>query len=88
MRIKKVFYIALFVLLGVLLNLVMHVALEYPFLMLLVNNPAYYEATWIWQNWTLVHRVVNVALWIIGVGGGYWVGQYYWRLVYESKEAS
>lgn len=83
MQLKKYVYIGLFILLGALLNLLLHVALEYPFLILLANNPAYYEATWIWQHWTTVHRVVNVSLWTIGIVGGYLAGRHFWEVVYS-----
>ena len=82
---KKVIYVGLFVLLGLLVSTLLHVAIEYPLLTMITGDFEYWQDTFLWQNWEVLHRYVGGAIWIVGLVLGYLLGQRYWRIIYVDK---
>ena len=60
----------------------MHILLEIAVLGFLTNNLVQFGESYVWQNWSLVHMVAGIALWVIGLVGGVWGGFRYWRILY------
>lgn len=75
----KICYIAGFVLLGVLLNFVVHVALEYPTLHIITSDIERYGDSFVWQNWQQIHAIGTGMLLSIGVLSGLVSGFYFWN---------
>lgn len=80
---KRYIYIVLFVLLGLLVSTLVHVAIEWPLLQLVINDYEQYGQSYWWRNWELLHGTGGVVIWLLGIGVGYWCGVRYWRVLYE-----
>ena len=82
---KRIVYIAAFVLLGLLLSTLLHAAIEMPTLWLITGNIEKYGQSWVWQNWQLVHGVGSAILWLLGATLGFLLGRRYWHILYIEK---
>ncbi|OGZ35026.1 MAG: hypothetical protein A2V60_01255 [Candidatus Portnoybacteria bacterium RIFCSPHIGHO2_01_FULL_39_19] len=79
---KKAIYVALFTFLGVLLQFLLHAAIEIPYLGLLNRNFEKYGFGLTWPELLTIHVVLTVVLIIAGVLFGFFAGKYYWRKIY------
>lgn len=79
---KRTVYIALFTLLGVLAQFLIHGILEVAYIILLVKNFDVFSLGLSWHTWVMIHDVVAVMLLAAGVGVGLWQGFYWWRRIY------
>jgi hypothetical protein len=82
---KKVFYIGMFMILGVLLSTLVHVALEFPALASISRNLSEGGESWLWNHWWLFHDIGGMVLLIVGLVLGFLAGKKYWRIVYVKK---
>lgn len=61
--------------LGLLVSFILHFVIEYPLLVLVINNYDYYAPTYLWQNWETLHSIGTIALLllgiVVGIVGGY-----------------
>jgi len=85
---KKILYVGLFTFLGLLLAAVAHAVIEAPTLWFITGDLEQYSDSFVWQNWTLLHRYAGGLLWMLGAGGGFWAGLHYWKVLYGKQETS
>lgn len=62
------------IVLGVLVSFILHAAIEYPLLMLIINNYDYYANSYLWQNWETLHAIGTATLLLLGIVIGIWGG--------------
>ena len=79
---KKIVYILLFTLLGVLLQFFIHALLEIWYIRLLTSDFQTYGLGLSWTNWFLIHHIATVILLLVGVILGLWQGMYWWKRIY------
>ncbi len=72
---KKELYIFLSVILGFLVSVIIHAAIEIPVLMLFIDDFEKYGMGLDWSFWFAVHHILSVFLAVAGIGGGYLLGR-------------
>ena len=82
---KKQIYVFFTIVLGVLLTTIIHAVLEMGYIALYVKEPVKYGLGLTWQGILWVHYVYTAALLIVGIVGGYYLGQRWWRIIYVEK---
>ncbi len=82
---KRYFYIAAFMFLGLLVSMLVHAGIEIPTLMLITRNPDTIVVNYIWQNWWLFHGVGGKALSLAFVIFGFILGRKFWQVLYVEK---
>jgi len=82
---KRLIYITACVVLGVLLQFLIHAGLEIWYIGLLVSDFPKYGFGFSWNSWLIVHEVGSVVLLIAGFLFGYWQGTHWWRRIYEQR---
>lgn len=80
---KKIFYISLFALLGVLAQFIAHGLLEIWYIGLLLEDFSRYGFGFSWDAWVMIHNVGTVLLFATGVGAGFRRGKFLWKKMYE-----
>ena len=83
--IKKYVYIGAFGFLGYLVSLLVHAGIEIPALGWIMGEAGEYGNNWVWQNWEMLHRGASIAITLLGVGGGLYLGQRFWQILYVEK---
>jgi heme/copper-type cytochrome/quinol oxidase subunit 1 len=79
---KKTIYIILFTFLGVLLQFLVHAAIEIPYLGLLNHNFEKYGFGLTWSQLLTIHAVLTIILILIGALFGFFAGKFCWRKIY------
>lgn len=79
---KKVVYIALFTVLGVLVSFLLHGILELIIIDLLLTDFSRYNLGLSWPQWFSIHRWGTWLLLILGIGIGFWQGKHWWRILH------
>ncbi len=82
MRSKHIIYISLFVLLGILLQLVAHAVLEIWYIDLLLSDFQRYGFGLTWEAWVQIHSVLSFVFLVFGMLFGYQQGKHWWRKIY------
>ena len=82
---KKKIYIVFFIVLGVLLQLLLHAAIEIWYIGLLLRDFSKYSLGLSWNQWFLIHHLGAVILFITVILFGFWQGKFWWRKIYERK---
>lgn len=82
---KRQIYIALFVLLGILLQFLLHALLEMGMISLLLGDFDRYSLGLSWRQWYQVHGVASIVLLVAGAWFGYRQGMYWWRVIYVEQ---
>ena len=82
---KKYFYIAAFVLLGLLLSQLIHAAIEIPVISLMSEQLTETGESWLADYWWLLHDIGAIVLWLAGLAFGFAMGKKYWRILYVEK---
>ena len=82
---KKQIYIFLAMVLGVLLTTILHGVVEVFYIGLLMENFDKYNLGLSWDAIYIVHYVFTIVLAVLGIIGGYFLGQRWWRIVYIEK---
>jgi hypothetical protein len=85
---KKVAYVGLFTLLGVLVSFLIHGVLEIAIVHLLITDFSTYNLGLSWAQWFAVHRWGSWLLLAVGIGVGFWQGVYWRRVLYEDDGIS
>jgi hypothetical protein len=83
---KKKIYITTFVFLGTLLQFLIHALIEIWYIGLLTSGFQKYSLGFSWAQWFIIHHIGSVILLILGIGFGFWAGNFFWRKIYESKQ--
>ena len=82
---KRKLYIFCTILLGGLLQFLMHAGLEIWYLGLLEQNFAAYSMGFSWQQLLYIHHVLAVVLFFLGIAFGYKLGVVWWNIVYVQR---
>lgn len=80
-KLKKTIYLFATIILGLLLSIIAHAVIEINYLQRIIENR---EAAIFYGGCALSPWLRN-ALWILGVVGGYFLGQFWWRKVYVER---
>lgn len=83
---KRIIYIISFVVLGVLLQFLLHAGIEIWYINLLLKDFPRYSLGLSWSDWYLIHHTATIILLIIGVLFGFWCGKFFWKKIYEGKK--
>ena len=81
---KKYIYIVLFVLLGILLQFLVHSGVEMLYIHLLRTNFETWSFGLSWADWWRVHNIATVILLLVGIAAGYCAGKHFWKKIYGS----
>jgi hypothetical protein len=79
---KRVIYITAFIILGVLLQFLIHGFVETWYVNLLVRDYATYSLGLSWDDWYLVHDIAVIILALAGLIFGFLQGRYWWKKIY------
>jgi len=79
---KRALYIGLFVLLGLLVQFLLHAVVEIFYIKLLLSDFETYGLGLSFNTWFAIHHILTVALLIMGVAVGYQQGRYWWKRLY------
>ena len=74
---KRILYIGLFVVLGVVLQFVVHALVEMGAIYLLVTDFERYHLGLSWHTWEWVHHIGSIILLVGGALLGYYQGRYW-----------
>lgn len=81
---KRKIYVGLFILLGLLLQFIVHSAIEVAYISLLIKNFDVYGFGLSWNAWFLIHHLFSTLLIIGGLLFGWQQGEYWYQRVYGS----
>ena len=84
--VKRFIYVSGFTLLGLLVSIIVHVALELPLLRLVSSDPMAFADAWWWQRWDILRTLGSWLLLSAGAVWGYGAGRRYWKLIYIQKK--
>ena len=79
---KRVVYIALFTLLGILLQFLAHALVEIWYIGLLLKDFNKYGFGFSWDFWLWVHHIGSLIFFITGALFGCLQGKYWWKKIY------
>ncbi len=82
---KRVFYIAAFAFLGVLLATLVHAGLEIPLLAVMEYQLEMTGRSFLLDHWGLIHGIGGKILWLCGAVMGSIAGVKFWRILYVEK---
>lgn len=82
---KRSFYIMCTVVLGVLLQFLVHAFLEIWYLGLLEGDFGTYSLGFSWEQLIYIHHMLSGVLLIAGSVGGYKLGGIWWNIVYVQR---
>ena len=85
---KKIFYIASFTFLGILLQFLIHGIVEIWYINLLTKDFSKYSLGFSWDQWFLIHHIATVILLVAGILFGFWQGKYWWKRLYENSSSN
>lgn len=83
---KRVFYIVLFTLLGILLQFLLHAAFEMWYIGLLLADFETYSLGFSWEGLLVIHHVGTIVLLVVGAVLGSWQGLFWWERIYNRKK--
>lgn len=86
LKTKRCFYLSLFILLGLILQGLIHAGLEIWYLNLLMDNFDSYGLGLSWRTWVLIHHAVTILLLLLGIGFGWWQGKFWWKRIYQKNK--
>lgn len=82
---KKYFYIAAFMFLGLLVSMLVHAAIEIPTLAIITADPDAMADNFVWRNWWLFHGIGGRVLSVAFVVLGFFLGRRFWQILYVEK---
>lgn len=82
---KRIIYISLFTVLGIILSFLIHAAIEIPILWLFIKDFDQYGLGLSWQSWYLIHYIGSIVLLFIGIIFGYFQGKHWWKVIYIER---
>lgn len=84
--VKRYVYIALFLVLGVLVQFMLHALIEIWYIGLLVSNFGRYGLGFTWHEWVMAHHIGSDILLVAGIIVGIQQGRYWWQRIYTVKD--
>jgi hypothetical protein len=86
-KIKKIFYIILTIFLGLLLSFIVHALAEVIYLNYAFKNELEIQASYfLGVGWCALPIWVQYTFPVLGIAGGYFLGIYWWDLVYVKRK--
>lgn len=86
-KMKKGIYISLTIFLGLLLSFILHALAEVFYLNYAFANNLKIEASYfLGVGWCALPIWVQYTFPVLGIAGGYFLGKYWWNLVYVKKK--
>lgn len=85
MNTKKIVYVSLFTLLGLLAQFFVHAVIEILYIYLLLNYYSIFSFGFSLNAWATIHIIFGVVLLIGGFMFGFWQGTFWWKRIYGSK---
>jgi hypothetical protein len=86
-KIKKIFYIILTIFLGLLLSFIVHALAEVIYLNYAFKNELEIQASYfLGVGWCALPILVQYTFPVLGIAGGYFLGIYWWDLVYIKRK--
>lgn len=82
---KKVIYVFLFTLFGVLLQFFIHAVVEITYINLLLTNFEVFGLGLSFATWFTIHNVFAVVLLVSGLFLGFKQGLYWWKRIYVKE---
>jgi len=82
---KRLFYIASFILLGILLQFLAHALIEMWYIGLLLSDFQRYGFGFTWDAWVMIHNILTVVFLLAGAWIGYKEGVCWWQKIYEEN---
>lgn len=83
---KRIIYVVLFTLLGIMVSFLIHAGIEIPVIFLLLKDFDRYSLGLTWDQWYMIHHIGAVLLFILGVVGGFSQGRHWWEIIYVQKK--
>lgn len=84
---KKVIYVFLFTLLGVLLQFFIHAVVEIGYINLLLTNYEVFGLGLSFATWFTIHNIFAIILLFLGILFGFKQGLYWWKKIYEKSSS-
>lgn len=80
-KLKGVIYLISFIILGLLLSLNLHALIEINYLSWISSQGrvAHFYGS------CALHPLIQICIWLLGIGGGYFAGIFCWKKVYIIK---
>ena len=82
---KKTIYIASFVVLGMLLQFLLHALVEVWYIRLLVRDFTAFGLGLSWNAWFIIHAALTILFLIGGASAGYCAGKKWWHIIYVEQ---
>ena len=82
---KRTFYIFCAMVLGFLLQLIIHASIESWYIGLLLSHFDMYGLGLSWEMWFVIHSVFTAVLGVSGIFLGYYAGIRWWHIVYVER---
>ena len=82
---KKILYITLFTILGILVQFLAHSGIEIVYISLLVTKFEVFGLGLTFATWFTIHNIFTVVMFVLGAGAGLWQGTYWWKRLYGSQ---
>lgn len=79
---KKIIYIGLFTIFGILFQFLAHGMVEILYINALTKNFSRWSLGLTWDQWFAVHAVGTVILFSLGAALGLWGGFFFWQKIY------
>lgn len=81
--VKKRVYIGLFIVLGIIVQQLIHAIIEIGYIALLTSNWEFWGFGWSFATWMIIHAIFAVTLFALGLYAGFSQGRYWWHYIYE-----
>lgn len=85
---RKITYLGLFTLFGILLSFTIHGVVEIAVIKKLLIDFEKYGLGFTWHQWYQVHNIGTVVLFLLGALFGFLQGEYWWKRLYEKTYVS
>ncbi len=85
-KFKKIIYIILFTILGILISTLLHAGIEIPVIYLLTSNFQKYSLGLSWESWYLIHHIATAILLTASISLGVLLGFKFWGIIYEKPK--
>lgn len=84
-KIRKIIYVVLFTILGVLVSSVLHAVIEIWYVGLLIYNFKKFSMGLSWMHLYLLHNLFTAVFFAAGAAAGFIQGLFWWKVIYEKK---
>ena len=85
-EVKKTIYILLTIFLGVMLSFILHAIIEVAYIKYALSSGAEVRGTYfLGVGWCALPPWVQYTLPVLGIVGGYFLGQHWWHVVYIQR---